>query len=136
VGGLRITPLEIQRGDLRALLADPRPLLVAFEAAGSAPCALLAPRLRTVAQEFGRRVLVVRVLDAGDASFAARHHLLWIPTLAFWHGGREVLRLAGAAPIEALRAHLRFLLEDGPCPDAVEGPRRAVCSSFGRPAVH
>ena len=136
MGGSRVRPLEIQRGDLRALLGDPRPLLVAFEAAGSAPCALLAPRLRTVAQEFGQRILVIRVMDAGDASFAARHHLLWIPTVAFWHGGRELLRLAGAAPIEALRAHLRFLLEDGPCPDTVEGPRRAVSSAFGPLAVH
>jgi thioredoxin-like negative regulator of GroEL len=136
VGGLRITPLEIQRDDLRGLLVDPRPVLVAFEAAGSGPWSLLAPRLRTVAQEFGRRVLVVRVMDAGDASFAARHHLLWIPTVAFWHGGRELMRLAGAAPIEALRAHLRFMLEEGPCPDAVEGPRRAVWSAFDHTAVH
>ena len=132
----RVTPLKIHRSELRGLLADPRPLLVAFEGAESGPCALLAPRLATVAQEFGEGILVIRVMDAGDASFAARHHLLWIPTVAFWHGGRELLRIAGAAPIEALRAHLRFLLEDGPCPDSVEGPRRAVSSAFGPLAVH
>jgi thioredoxin-like negative regulator of GroEL len=136
MGRSRVTPIEVRRGDLRALLADPRPVLVAFEDAACAPCALLAPRLQAVAKEFGRRVLVVRVMDAGDASFAARHHLLWIPTVAFWHGGRELLRLAGAAPLDALRAHLRFLLEEGPCPDSVEGPRRAVWSAFGHSMVH
>jgi thioredoxin-like negative regulator of GroEL len=136
MGTLLATPVLIRGIDLDKLLRDTRPILVAFEGAESSPCALLAPRLDEIAREFGPRVAVVRVLDAGDASFAARHHLLWIPTIAFWHGSREVLRLAGAASTEVLRAHLRFLLDEGPWPGPSSGPRRAVRSAFGRPTAH
>jgi thioredoxin-like negative regulator of GroEL len=116
--------------DLDQVLGDPRPVLVAFETEGNLPCVLLAPCLEELANEFGRRVVIVRVPDAGDATVAARHHLLWIPTLAFWRGGREILRLAGAAPTNAVRACLLSLLDQSPFPEPVLGPRRAVRSAF------
>lgn len=131
MGSRFVTSLRIQARDLDRLLGDARPLVVAFEGEGCGPCALLAPHLDELAREFSPRALIVRVLDADDASSAARHHLLWLPTVAFWHGGREILRLAGAAPIEALRAHLRYLLDDGPLPEPASGPRRVVRAAFG-----
>ena len=130
MGSRYVASLQVQAPDLDRLLGDNRPLVVAFETRECGPCALLAPRLDELARDFGSRAVVVRVLDSGDASFAARHHLLWLPTVAFWHGGRERLRLAGAAPIEALRAHLQYVLEGGPLPDVVSGPRRAVHAAF------
>ena len=125
------TPLRIQASDLDRLLKDDRPLVIVFEDEEGGPCAILAPRLDELAGEFGKRAVIIRVRDAGEASLAARHHLLWLPTIAFWHGGRERLRLVGAAPQEALRAHLLYLLDGGPVPEAVSGPRRAVSSAFG-----
>jgi thioredoxin 1 len=130
MGSRHVAPLQVQPRDLDRLLGDSRPLVVAFEGKECGPCALLAPLLDELARDFGSRAVVVRVQGADDASFAARHHLIWLPTVAFWHAGRERLRLAGAAPIEALRAHLLYLLEDGPLPEVASGPRRVVHAAF------
>jgi thioredoxin-like negative regulator of GroEL len=132
MGSRYATSLQIQASELDSLLGDPRPLLLAFEAEECGPCDVLAPRLDELARDMGPRAVVVRVRGAADASFAARHHLVWLPTIAFWHKGRERLRLTGAAPIEALRAHLLYVLEGGPLPAVVSGPRRAVHATFNR----
>jgi thioredoxin len=128
--------LRIDVKDLEEVLADPRPVLVSFEAENCTPCLALAPRLDQVAQEFGARVVVVRVAGADEPSMAARHHLMCVPTLAFWQGGRERLRVSGAVTIETLRSHLLFLLEDGPLPEPALGPRWVFRGSFRPTASH
>lgn len=129
------TPIQIAIRDLDEVLMDRRPILVAFEA-DCAPCATLAPRLEEVAREFGSRAIVVRVAGADEASMAARHHLACIPTVAFWKEGRERLRLSGAVTTEALRSHFRFLLEDGPLPEASLGPCWVVSGAFRPTTSH
>lgn len=124
------TPIRIAVSDLDEVLMDRRPILVVFEGEDCAPCATLAPRLEAVAREFGTRALVVRVARADEPSMAARHHLLCVPTLAFWKAGRERLRLCGAVTTETLRSHVRFLLDDGPLPEPSLGPRRVVRGAF------
>jgi thioredoxin len=128
--------IRIDGAELEQLLADPRPVLVSFEAESCPPCVELGPRLERVAREFGARVLVVRVARADEPSMAARHHIGCVPTLAFWHGGREHLRISGAVSAEALRSHLLFLLENGPMPEPTVGPRRVVRGSFRPTASH
>ena len=128
--------IRIDGADLDQVLADPRPVLVSFEAESCPPCLALGPRLERVAREFGARVVVVRVARADEPSLAARHHLACVPTLAFWRGGREHLRMSGAVSAEALRSHLLFLLENGPMPEPAVGPRRVVRGSFRPTASH
>jgi len=129
------TPLVLGAQDLGAVLRDDLPVLVSFEAENCSPCVALSPRLDEIALEFAARVLVVRVMGADDPSTAARHHLVFLPTLTFWQGGQERLRLDGAVSTEALRAHLRFVLGVGPMPEHALGPRFVVQGAF-RPTVH
>jgi thioredoxin-like negative regulator of GroEL len=136
MSGRYATPIRIAVRDLDEVLMDRRPILVAFEADDCAPCAALAPRLDEVAREFGARALVVRVSQADEPSMAARHHLLCVPTLAFWKEGREQLRLNGAVTTEALRAHFRFLLDDGPLPEPSFGPGWVVRGAFRPTTSH
>jgi thiol-disulfide isomerase/thioredoxin len=129
------TPIRIAVGDLDEVLMGRRPILVAFES-DCAPCATLAPRLEEVAREFGARAIVVRVTGSDEPSMAARHHLLCVPTLAFWKEGRERLRLSGAVTTETLRSHFRFLLDDGPLPEASFGPGWVVRGAFRPTTSH
>lgn len=130
------TPLRIAVRDLDPILRDARLVLVAFEGENCAPCETLAPRLDDVAREFGARLLVVRVPGADEPSLAARHHLVWVPTLVFWHAGRERMRLAGAVSADTLRSHIQFLLGDGPLPEPALGPRRVVHGAFRPTTSH
>jgi len=130
-----VAPLLLGVSDLGRILRNPGTVLVSFEAEDCAPCVALSPRLIKIASEFAPRALVVRVTGADEPSLAARYHLVFLPTLSFWQGGREHLRLDGAVSTEALRSHLRFLLGDGPLPEHALGPRFVVQGAF-RPTVH
>lgn len=112
------------------MLSSGRTMLVVFEATHCEPCEALAPVLESLAQEFAERALVVRVQQAEEAWLAARHHLVFLPTLTFWRAGREVARVVGAAQRGAIREHLSFLVGEGPEPPAATGPRRTIRVPF------
>lgn len=117
---------------LDRILASGHPTLVVFETANCGPCQSLRPLLDDLAREFRNRVLVVRVTDAGEGWLAARYHLLFVPTLLFCRGGREVARIKGNPGILALREHLAFLLGDGELgPEPAEGPRHTLSATYG-----
>ena len=80
-------PIRTSAPVLGRILASGRPVLVVFEAPGCAPCEALRPVLDELAHEFHDQVLVVRVADSEEGWLAARYHLEYVPTLAFWRGG-------------------------------------------------
>lgn len=83
------------------------PVLVDFWAPWCAPCRMVTPAVESVATTNAGRVKLVKlnVDDAPDVS--ERYGVRGIPLLVVIEGGREVDRLAGAAP----EPHLREWLE-------------------------
>jgi thioredoxin 1 len=118
---------------LDRILASGHPVLVSFETPNCRPCLELRPLLDDLAREFRNRVLVVRVADAGEGWLAARYHLVFVPTLLFAAGGRELARIKGNPGIQAIRQHLEFLLGGDVEPRPAEGPRHTLCATFGPP---
>jgi thioredoxin 1 len=79
------------------------PVVVDFGAPWCSPCRAIEPSLRDLAAEFEGRLLVRAVNVDDNPSLAARYEVVGLPTLVFFHEGREVRRLRGAAPKAALR---------------------------------
>jgi thioredoxin 2 len=82
------------------------PVLVDYWAAWCGPCRRVAPELEKVAHARRSAVLVAKVDTEALPALAQRFAIRSIPTLAVFHRGRELERVAGAMPASAIESLL------------------------------
>ncbi len=92
---------------------SPLPVLVDAWAAWCGPCRMIAPAIDALAAELAGKVLVVKLNVDENPATAGRFDIRSIPTLLVLAGGREVDRIVGAQPIEAIRARLDRVVTHG-----------------------
>ena len=80
------------------------PVLVDFWAPWCGPCRMMAPELDKLAAAAQAEWLVVKVNSDAVPELTERFRIRSIPTLAVFHGGREIDRVVGARSAEDIRA--------------------------------
>ena len=80
------------------------PIVVDYWAPWCGPCRMVAPEIAKVAARNAGRMLVVKVNTDVLSDLGQRFGIRSIPTLAVFHGGREVGRTAGARPAADIEA--------------------------------
>jgi thioredoxin 2 len=80
------------------------PVIVDFWAPWCGPCRMMAPELDKVAAAAQGEWLVAKVNTEAVPDLAERFRIRSIPTLAIFHRGREVSRVAGARSAEDIRS--------------------------------
>jgi thioredoxin 2 len=90
-------PVEVDSAGLRRLIEhSEQPVLVDFWAPWCGPCVSMAPQLKAATARLEPQVRVVKVDIQAHQDVGSSHRVQSIPTLALFHGGREVARNQGA----------------------------------------
>jgi thioredoxin 1 len=82
----------------RDVLGSPVPVIVDFWAPWCSPCDTIEPHLRSLADEWGERVRLVRVNVDEEAGLSGRYGVLSLPTVVLFAGGEARATVYGAQP--------------------------------------
>ncbi len=86
------------------LATQDKPVLADFWADWCGPCRMMHPVLQELAREWKGRATVVKINSDEQPELAARFNISALPTLVLFDGGKEVHRVSGAMPLQALNA--------------------------------
>jgi thioredoxin 2 len=108
------TPLPVASGPVPVTDAtfgaeveqSPLPVLLDLWAPWCGPCHMLAPTIDQLATELAGRLKVVKLNIDDNPMTASRYGVQSIPTLLVLEGGREIGRLVGVQPKEAILRRL------------------------------
>lgn len=80
------------------VLESDRPVLVDFWAEWCAPCRMVAPIVKEIAEEFGDRIRVYKLDVDSNPSTTAKYNIRSIPSLLFFQNGQVADQVVGAVP--------------------------------------
>jgi thioredoxin len=82
------------------------PVLVDFYADWCGPCKMVSPVIAQLAKEYRGRLTTVKINTEKKPAIAAQYSIQSIPTIMMFHRGKQLMRLQGAYPYEALKAEI------------------------------
>ncbi len=86
------------KGKFETLIASETPVLVDFFAEWCGPCKTLAPILKSVKDELGDAVKIVKIDVDKNQPLAGRYQVRGVPTMILFKNGKQVWRKSGALP--------------------------------------
>ena len=88
-----------------------KPVLVDFYADWCGPCKMVSPAIKKVAGDFKGKLLTIKINVDSKQNIAARYQIQSIPTIMMFYKGKDIMRLTGAYPYEAIRAEVEKSLK-------------------------
>ena len=86
------------KGKFDTLIASEIPVLVDFFAEWCGPCKTLAPILKSVKDELGDAVKIVKIDVDKNQPLAGKYQVRGVPTMILFKNGKQLWRKSGALP--------------------------------------
>ena len=99
-------PVVVTDGNFAAVTATDKPVVLDLWAAWCGPCRMIAPTIEAMAKEYAGRAVVGKLDVDANPQTASRFGVQSIPTILILKDGREVDRLIGLQPADAIRRRL------------------------------
>ncbi len=110
LGGVAHPVIVTDESFAREVEQSPIPVLVNFWAAWCGPCRMIAPVVEQLAGELSGRARVAKLDIDANPKTAARFGVRSIPTLLIFKDGREVDRIVGVQPRQAILDKLNSVM--------------------------
>lgn len=94
-------PVTVSSFDQEVLQAS-LPVLVDFWAPWCGPCRMVSPIVEAIGKKYEGKLKVVKVNTDENQQLASDYRITGIPTLIVFKGGKEIDRIVGYLPQEAL----------------------------------
>lgn len=100
-------PIDVNDGQFdQVVLKSAAPVLVDFWATWCRPCAMIAPILDELAEEYSGRITFTRMDVDQNQKTAAQYQIMSIPTLLVFKDGKPINHIVGLRPKEELKRNL------------------------------
>ncbi|MCD6291190.1 MAG: thioredoxin [Anaerolineae bacterium] len=107
----RPEPIHIIDAEFQTIVSESeQPVVVDFWAEWCAPCHIIAPSVEDLAAEYDGRAVIAKLDVDANPETARRLGIMGIPTLIYFHNGKEVDRVVGVTSYDDLARRLEALL--------------------------
>jgi thioredoxin 1 len=105
------TLIEINESNFQQEVLDSSiPVLIDLWAPWCMPCRIVAPSVEKIANDNEDKLKVCKLNVDNNQNIAAHYNVQGIPTLLIFKDGKEVGRIVGAVPPQAIQAKLDSIL--------------------------
>jgi thioredoxin 1 len=93
------------------VLNNSLPVLVDFTAVWCGPCKMLEPVVSQIAQNWAKKVKVVKLDIDENLTLTSRYQVMGVPTLMLFVEGKPVERVTGYQPLDRIEEKLKKHVE-------------------------